>query len=149
MTVQTATENRNCPDNDSIRNWVLLALDQKYKQAELTVRIVDEDECADLNRRYRKKTGATNVLSFPYNNGNESMDNLVGDIVICAPVVEQEALEQNKKIQSHWAHIVIHGILHLMGYDHNNDNEAEEMEAVERSIMASLGHADPYQQDET
>lgn len=144
LTVQIATSNPNCPDTETICNWVSLALARDTQPAEITVRIVDEEECAELNQRYRNREGATNVLSFPYESVSGSGQDLFGDIVICAPVVEREAREQNKNLQSHWAHMVIHGTLHLMGYNHIKKNEAETMESLERSLMTSLGYADPY-----
>jgi len=144
LTVQIATNIPNCPDTETIRNWVSLTLARDSQAAEMTVRIVDEEECAELNHRYRNKEGATNVLSFPYEAVSGSGQTLFGDIVICAPVVEREAREQNKELQSHWAHMVIHGTLHLMGYNHIEENEAETMESLERSLMDSLGYADPY-----
>ncbi len=143
LTVQQATTNRNCPYEACIRQWVELVLQQQPVPADITVRLVDEAECAELNQQYRKRTGPTNVLSFAYTAG----ENLCGDIVICAAVVEREAAEQHKDLQSHWAHMVIHGTLHLMGYDHTENNEAEEMEALECTLMHSLGYADPYREE--
>ena len=109
----------------------------------MTVRIVDEDEGRELNQRYRGGTAATNVLSFSYA-GDPFAGGLLGDVVICAPVVRREALEQNKSIDAHWAHLIIHGILHLCGYRHDHDQAARKMEQLEINILSGLGFASPY-----
>jgi len=109
------------------------------------VRVVDEAEITALNRRYRGKDSATNVLSFPYA-GMPGVDSpLLGDVVICAPVVVAESVQQGRPLEAHWAHLVIHGVLHLQGYDHHADTEAQRMEAVETRLLASLGFPDPWQ----
>jgi len=108
------------------------------------VRIVDEAEITALNRQYRGKDGATNVLSFPFEAMAGVETGQLGDVVICAPVVAAEAVTQGKSLQAHWAHIVMHGVLHLLGYDHHRDAEAQEMEALETRLLASLGFPDPY-----
>ena len=105
--------------------------------ARMTIRIVDAEEGRMLNKEYRKKDYATNVLTFVYEEG-------VGDIVICAPVIEREAAEQKKPIESHFAHMTVHGALHLQGYDHEDEKEAEFMESIEQEIMTKLGYPDPY-----
>jgi len=112
---------------------------------ECTIRIVDREESAELNQQYRNITGATNVLSFPFESPMEVEINLLGDLVICAPLVIAQAKVQNKTPIMHWTHLIVHGCLHLLGYDHENDDEAEEMEDLERQIMANMGYADPYQ----
>ena len=114
----------------------------------MTVRIVDEAESNELNLTYRGKDKPTNVLSFPFEAPPGLELPLLGDLVICRQVVEREAQEQGKPLMAHWAHMVVHGSLHLLGYDHIEDEEAEEMEALERDIMQELGFADPYQSDE-
>ena len=128
-------------------------LDFLNKQAtghavELTIRLVDEEEGMHLNQTYRGNTGATNVLSFPFENLEDIPDEfnipLLGDIVICAPVVRQEAKTQNKKETNHWAHLTVHGTLHLLGYDHIDDEDAQIMENLETGILSSLGFSDPY-----
>ena len=121
-----------------------MALNKRGKDTELTIRIVDMDEGTQLNRRWRKASGPTNVLSFPAVGVEEYAPGLLGDIVICAPVVNNEAKIQNKSIDAHWAHMVIHGVLHLSGYDHENSQDAEEMEAVETELLESLGYNNPY-----
>ncbi|NOZ37887.1 MAG: rRNA maturation RNase YbeY [Gammaproteobacteria bacterium] len=138
------------PSAADIQHWVEVAL--KYEQQEnieLTLRIVDETESAALNQQYRLKNYATNVLSFTYDIPAEVEMNLLGDLVICAPVVQREAVEQGKPEQAHWAHMVIHGLLHLLGFDHLNDADAKEMETHEILILAQLEFPNPYETDET
>ncbi|HCJ28046.1 MAG TPA: rRNA maturation RNase YbeY [Pseudomonas sp.] len=133
------------PDEADLRRWCALALRQRKGDSELTIRLVDEEEGRELNHTWRQKDYATNVLSFPADVPDELLDiPLLGDLVICVPVVEREAVEQGKALPAHWAHLVIHGCLHLLGYDHIEDDEAEEMEGLERQLLAELGHADPY-----
>ncbi len=137
------------PDDAAFRRWCELALRQRTADSELTIRLVDEAEGRELNHTWRHKDHATNVLSFPADVPDELLDiPLLGDLVICIPVVEREAREQGKTLDAHWAHLVIHGCLHLLGYDHIDDEEAEEMEALERTLLAELGHPDPYADDE-
>ena len=142
--VQYAVTVDGTPEADAIRQWVLLALPEDKKDSELTLRVVDEAEITALNRQYRGKDGATNVLSFPYEAIPGVATDLLGDIVICAPVVNREAREQGKPERDHWAHLVIHGILHLLGHDHQRPEQAGAMEQLEHEILASLGIADPY-----
>ena len=138
------------PDEDDIRRWVeaVLAAEKNVVEVELTVRIVGVDEITDLNTRYRHKTGPTNILSFPFEAPPGVELNLLGDLVIAAPVVVSEARQQNKTESAHWAHMVVHGTLHLLGYDHQDPAEAEDMEAREISILQSLGYSNPYLLDE-
>jgi len=112
--------------------------------AELVVRIVDVAEMTALNHRYRGKSGVTNVLSFPYETLPGVTSGLLGDVVICAPVAAAEAVRQGKSLEAHWAHLVMHGVLHLQGYDHHDDSEARRMETLEARLLAGLGFADPY-----
>ena len=134
------------PSSTSFRRWVAAALrGAKFrKPAELAIRIVDTDEARALNNDYRGKDYATNVLSFPAELPPELKLPLLGDLAICAPVVLREASEQGKSPKDHWAHLTVHGVLHLLGYDHIEENEAEAMEALETSVLAGLGIADPY-----
>jgi len=133
------------PSEEDFRRWCELALRQRSADSELTIRLVDESEGRELNRTWRQKDYATNVLSFPADVPDEFLDiPLLGDLVICVPVVAREAAEQGKPLAAHWAHLVIHGCLHLLGYDHIEDAEAEEMENLERQLLAELGHPDPY-----
>jgi probable rRNA maturation factor len=138
------------PDEDDIRRWIeaVLAAEAKTAEVELTVRIVDEAEMAELNARYRHKTGPTNILSFPFEAPPGVELNLLGDLVIAAPVVQREAREQGKTETAHWAHMVVHGTLHLLGYDHLKPAEAEDMEAREINILHELGFSNPYLLDE-
>ena len=144
LDLQLASE-AQAPSQADFQRWCELALRQRSADSELTIRVVDEAEGRELNRTWRHKDYATNVLSFPADVPDGILDiPLLGDLVICAPVVEREAAEQGKPSQAHWAHLVIHGCLHLLGYDHIEDDEAEEMEALERELLAELGHPDPY-----
>lgn len=137
------------PDDNAFTKWVGAVLQAEGKNdAELTIRIVDEAESAELNETYRHKSGPTNVLSFPFECPPEVEMNLLGDLVICAPVVQREAREQGKQEQAHWAHMVVHGTLHLLGYDHLQQDEAEAMESREISIMDVLGFTNPYRLNE-
>jgi len=142
--VQYAMAVDGIPGEDAIRQWVLQALPEQKKDAELTVRIVDEAEITALNLQYRGKDGPTNVLSFPYEGIPGVETGLLGDIVICAPVVLSEAVAQHKPLDAHWAHIVVHGVLHLLGYDHQHDDHAHQMEVREAELLAGLGYANPY-----
>ncbi|HDZ56712.1 MAG TPA: rRNA maturation RNase YbeY [Pseudomonas xinjiangensis] len=141
--IQRASAAPDQPDDESFRRWAGLALRSKPGH-ELTIRLVDEAESRTLNNDYRGKDYPTNVLSFPSDIPPELNIPLLGDLVICVPVVLREAAEQDKKPEDHWAHMVIHGCLHLTGYDHIEDKEAEEMEDLERQILAELGIPDPY-----
>lgn len=128
----------------SFRRWAAAALDGRIREADLAIRVVDDREGRSLNRHYRGKDYPTNVLSFPADLPEGVKLPLLGDLVICAPVVAREAAEQNKKLNAHYAHLTVHGILHLLGWDHEDDREAECMEQLEREILATLGIADPY-----
>jgi probable rRNA maturation factor len=129
----------------SFRRWVAATLQQQRRRsAELSIRLVDGAEGRQLNHQYRGKDYATNVLSFPADLPPAVKLPLLGDLVICAPVVAREAAEQDKKLRDHYAHLTVHGVLHLLGHDHEIEAEAERMEAIERRILAGLGIADPY-----
>ena len=162
LDLQLATEASAIPTENDFIQW----LDQVFSELniadkEVTIRVVDEAESQQLNNQYRAKDYPTNVLSFPFEMpelfGFEQEDSehpeppaaeifsLLGDLVICAPVVAREAEQQGKAVLHHWAHMVVHGTLHLLGYDHINDDEAEHMEALERQILAKLAIDDPYQ----
>lgn len=149
LDLQVASEAACLPSEADFRRWCELALRQRQNDSELTIRLVDETEGRELNKTWRHKDYATNVLSFPADVPDELLDiPLLGDLVICAPVVTREAAEQGKSAEAHWAHLVIHGCLHLLGYDHIDDAEADEMEGLERELLAELGHPDPYAADE-
>ena len=143
--IQTASA-EPVPDEDDIRHWVRAALAGRMSgdAAEVSVRLVDEPEMAALNQNYRDKAGATNVLSFPAEMPAGVTTPLLGDIVICVPVVSREAAEQDKTLDAHWAHMAVHGSLHLLGYDHVDDEEAEVMEALETQILQQLHYNCPY-----
>ena len=132
------------PTAEEIEQWAAAAVQPQSNEVEMTVRIVDEAESHELNLNYRGKDRPTNVLSFPFECPDEVELPLLGDLVICRQVVEREAQEQDKPLMAHWAHMVVHGSLHLLGYDHIEDDEAEEMESLETQIMTGLGFADPY-----
>ncbi|WP_118856138.1 rRNA maturation RNase YbeY [Haemophilus haemolyticus] len=143
--LQIATENiEGLPTEEQIVQWVTAAVQPEGDEVEMTVRIVDEAESHELNLTYRGKDRPTNVLSFPFECPDEVELPLLGDLVICRQIVEREAAEQEKPLMAHWAHMVVHGSLHLLGYDHIEDDEAEEMESLETQIMQGLGFDDPY-----
>ena len=147
LTVQRACAGRT-PTNGAFRTWVEAALrGAQALPGALVLRIVDEAEGAELNRAWRKRGSATNVLSFPADLLENPAFRVLGDLVLCAPVVRREARAQGKRQAAHWAHLVIHGTLHLLGYDHVVKTEAEAMEALECSVLAGLGFPDPYQTD--
>jgi probable rRNA maturation factor len=147
--IQIATESA-MPGEDQLRAWAAPALSAAgWAGAGVTIRAVDRGEAQALNRDFRGGDYATNVLSFPFEAiAPEAADDLeaayCGDLAVCAPVVAAEAHEQGKTLDAHWAHMVVHGVLHLVGFDHQHDAEAEHMEATERRIVAELGFADPY-----
>lgn len=132
------------PDEAEFLRWATAALAGLRQRAEIAVRIVDEAESAALNAQYRQKDYATNVLSFPSELPEDCEPPILGDLAICAAVVAREAAEQGKPLAAHWAHMVIHGCLHLLGFDHIDDDDAELMEAREIVTMQSLGMANPY-----
>lgn len=142
--VQYAGPGKALPDEAKISHWARMALSGFDTSSELCIRIVDEEEGTLLNRTWRSKTGPTNVLSFPADPLPEIIPRLLGDVIICAPVVEREASEQGKKREDHWAHMVIHGTLHLLGYDHINEMDAAAMEEKEISLLAELDIRNPY-----
>jgi len=138
LAVQYASSAESLPTRAQFRRWIKAAL---QRDVQIALRIVDEVEGRTLNKSFRGKDYATNVLTFVYGD----TDPLYGDVVICAPVVEREAIEQHKDLTAHYAHLAIHAALHLQGYEHDNDADAAAMEARETAIMLKLGYADPYQ----
>jgi probable rRNA maturation factor len=150
LSVQFASEHADIPDRAYFRHWVkatMPVLPATAKSAELCIRIVDEAESTALNQTYRNKTGPTNILSFQLHDFDKDHDaeNLyLGDIVLCAPVVFTEATAENKLALSHWAHLTVHGTLHLLGYDHHTDEDAIIMEGHEIKILTGLGFDNPY-----
>ncbi|MEP7728430.1 rRNA maturation RNase YbeY [Marinomonas primoryensis] len=145
LDLQIATEaTQRLPSEADFRLWVEKALPTLGEEFEVTIRIVDEEESHALNHEYRGQDKPTNVLSFPFEAPPGLELPLLGDLVICTQIVEKEAKEQDKVLLHHWAHMTIHGILHLRGYDHINDDEADEMELIETQLLASLSISDPY-----
>lgn len=144
LDLQLASDATGIPAAADFRAWVEAVLAGRRDEAELTIRVVDEEEIAELNGTYRHKQGPTNVLSFPFEAPPGVELPLLGDIVICAPVVAREAAEQGKTAPAHWAHMTVHGCLHLLGYDHMEPEEAEIMETLEKEVLSVLGYADPY-----
>ncbi|MCW4453813.1 rRNA maturation RNase YbeY [Flavobacterium sp. MXW15] len=148
VAVNYALPRAGIPAAVSFRRWVAAALDGRIREADLAIRIVDAKEGRSLNRHYRGKDYATNVLSFPAEIPEGLPKGvkfpLLGDLVICAPVVAREAAEQGKPLAAHYAHLTVHGVLHLLGWDHEDEREAEAMEQLEREILAELGIGDPY-----
>ncbi|AYH42582.1 rRNA maturation RNase YbeY [Azoarcus sp. DN11] len=149
LTIQKAIGKANrgsAPSSADIRRWAQAAL--QAGDAEVTVRLVGATEGRELNRDFRGKDYATNVLTFVYDEGEDLRGGtdapLTGDLVLCVPVVVRESAEQGKPLAAHFAHLIVHGLLHLQGYDHEDSDEAEEMEALETRILAELGYPDPY-----
>ncbi len=152
LEVQKATQGSGIPVDATLEKWALAALAGfPSNRLELVLRLVDEAESRELNRTYRGKDSPTNVLSFPFEPPPglplDANTDLLGDLVICAPVVASEAARQGKPLEAHWAHMVVHGALHLLGFDHQNADDAMEMECRERDILATLGYPDPYLSD--
>ena len=144
VSVEYAIPRAGVPAAVSFRKWVAAALKGRIREADLALRIVGTKEGRALNRHYRGRDYATNVLSFPAELPEGVRLPLLGDIVLCAPVVAREAKEQKKSPADHWAHLTVHGTLHLLGWDHEDAREAECMEQLEREILAELGIEDPY-----
>lgn len=137
------------PKDEDLLRWVSeILMTENKSDTELTIRFVSEEEISDLNETYRNKKGSTNVLSFPFEAPDEVELNLLGDLVICTDVVKKEATQQHKEEIAHWAHMVVHGTLHLLGYDHQTDEQADVMESKEIKILSQLGYSDPYQEIE-
>jgi len=133
------------PSAQSFKKWAAAAVKGRIRKADLAIRIVDTKEGCALNRHYRGKDYPTNVLSFPADLPEEVTVPLLGDLVICAPVVAKEARDQGKTLAAHYAHLTVHGVLHLLGMDHEDEREALLMEQLERDILADLGYSDPYE----
>ena len=142
--LQIAVALKNTLTKEFFTSIVDATLDDKRAGSELTIRIVSLEESAYLNKKYRKKEGPTNVLSFVSEGAEKIVPDFLGDLVVCAPVVNKEACQQGKNIEAHWAHMIVHGVLHLLGLDHQDSCQAEAMENRERSILSKLGYPDPY-----
>jgi len=143
--VQNDFGRRGVPVSRSFETWVRAALTGRHRgRAEVNIALFDLGPARDFNLRYRDKDYATNVLSFPYEPAPREKSRLLGDLVLCPPVIAREAADQGKRVRDHYTHLTVHGVLHLIGYDHENKRDALKMEAVERRILAELGIADPY-----
>lgn len=146
INIQLLVDKKLAPKPALLRKWARAALANQRDNTEVTLRIVECDEMTQLNTHYRKKAGPTNVLSFPADLPPDlQLDHpILGDIVICADIVAREASEQNKDLEAHWAHMVVHGVYHLLGYDHEDDQEAKVMEDLEIDTLKKLGFQNPY-----
>lgn len=146
--IQRVTAARSLPEDEQFQRWINAVPAAQDQEFSLTIRLVDEPEARRFNKEYRNRDYATNVLSFPAELPEGLPDEVrqaqLGDILICAPVVTREAQEQNRPEVDHWAHLVVHGVLHLLGYDHELPDEAVVMEALETKILAEFGVSDPY-----
>ncbi|MCK5898664.1 MAG: rRNA maturation RNase YbeY [Methylococcales bacterium] len=144
--LQIASSSNRLPTIAQFQTWVDTVLNTAESNIEVLIRLVDEKESAILNERYRQKQGATNILSFPFEAPDVVESTLLGDLIICVPVIEAQAIAQHKSLLDHWAHIVIHGLLHLCGYDHIEASAAEEMEAKEIRFLKTLLIDNPYEE---
>lgn len=142
--IQRSEKVGSAPTDGDIVYWVKLVLQHQHCSASVSIRFVDEVEITILNNQYRKLNKPTNVLSFPCELSDESGLRILGDIIVCEPVVTREALEQEKNLSDHWAHIITHGLLHLLGFDHIEDQRAEQMEDLEVNLLSEMGISNPY-----
>ena len=145
--IQVTSDSQHLPSREDIQSWAEATVGEYRREAEISIIIMDAEESAELNFQWRQKEGPTNVLSFPSELPPGLELPLLGDLAVCAPVVEREAREQKKNLQAHWAHMIVHGTLHLLGYDHIEDEDAEKMETLETMIIQKLGFPDPYQEN--
>ncbi len=146
LDIQTISQSKQLPTQEHFQLWVDAVLNDATQESEVVIRIVDEEEMTQFNQQYRKKTGSTNILSFPFEIPDGVDSDLLGDLLVCAPVVEKESKQQNKELEHHWAHLIVHGTLHLLGHDHIDDAEAEEMEALEIKILKTIKIENPYRE---
>lgn len=144
ITLQKVTKQSKIPSRYCFQRWVNAVCFEQKRTGEITIRLVGVKESAKLNQDYRRKTGPTNILSFPFEPPANIKIPILGDLVICAPLVAKEAKQQNKPWLAHWAHLVTHGVLHLFGYDHIKKKDAKLMENLEINILAKLGFENPY-----
>ena len=144
VTVQRVCKLSSVPTNRQLESWADLVLGTLAQDLELLIRIVDVFEITQLNTRYRNQKEATNILAFEFESFGDFESNFLGDLVICGPLVKQEALAQQKKVSAHWAHLVIHGTLHLLGYDHLRAEDTKKMQRLEVAFLKKIGIADPY-----
>ncbi|MCF6203383.1 MAG: rRNA maturation RNase YbeY [Methylococcaceae bacterium] len=144
--VQIVSQSGQLPSQEKFQYWIDAVLSDNAKDSEIVIRVIDEADMIQFNKQYRGKKGGTNILSFPFDVPDAIESDLLGDLLICAPIVEKEALAQHKKIEHHWAHMVVHGVLHLLGYDHVENEEAEEMEGLEVNILKKIKIKNPYEE---
>jgi probable rRNA maturation factor len=145
--IQNLTHQTAIPNKKQFKTWIKATLKASIKKADITIRIVSKNESAQLNQKYRDKKGPTNVLSFSYQTPNE-LRTVIGDLIICAHLVKKEAKAEGKPPLAHWAHLIVHGVLHLQGYDHVKLPEAHKMERQEIRILKNLGFKNPYSEGE-
>ncbi len=143
--IQHACEYPNVPDDATLNTWAITTLEQEHQTGQVCIRLVDVAESAELNHAYRQKQGPTNVLSFPQDSPEHLTPPLLGDIVICLPLVAEQAIAQAKPFDAHLAHLIVHGTLHLLGYKHQHDDDAHNMMAREINTLKQLGFANPYE----
>ena len=146
LEVQIESSSVGIPGKEDFQHWAASALEQDDSDVEIVIRVVDEEESRHFNHQYRGKDKATNVLSFPFESPPGMVSNHLGDLLVCAPVVEAEAAQQGKPLAHHWAHMIVHGVLHLRGFDHLDDVEAQHMEDLERCLLQSMDISDPYKE---
>ncbi|MEE9338773.1 MAG: rRNA maturation RNase YbeY [Methylococcaceae bacterium] len=144
--IQSVSQSGQLPSQEQFQYWIDAVLSNSTQDSEIVIRIIDESEMIQFNEQYRGKKGATNILSFPFDVPDGIASNLLGDLLVCAPIVEKEAQAQQKKIEHHWAHLIVHGLLHLLGYDHIENEEAEKMEALEIKILKKIKIKNPYEE---
>ncbi|MCS5565408.1 MAG: rRNA maturation RNase YbeY [Methylococcales bacterium] len=144
--IQRVFEISSVPASTRMSEWASAVMADRVEDSELVIRVVGIEESSALNQQYRKKKGPTNVLSFSYEKSDTVPLETFGDLVICASVVEKEAAEQKKSLDAHWAHMIVHGVLHLLGYDHIEEADALEMEALEQAILGGMGFPNPYRE---
>jgi len=145
LDVQNVSKSSYVPSQELFQKWFDTVLQNSTEDSEIVIRVVDESEMIQFNEQYRHQKGVTNILSFPFDIPEGVDSDLLGDLLVCAPVVEYEAQQQSKRLEHHWAHMIIHGILHLLGYDHINDEDAEEMEALEIQLLKKIKINNPYE----
>ncbi|MCK5924483.1 MAG: rRNA maturation RNase YbeY [Methylococcales bacterium] len=146
LDLQIVSTSTQIPTSAHFQKWIDTVLKSAQSDTEVLIRLVDDKESADLNQRYRHKQGSTNILSFPFEAPDIIESPLLGDLIICVPVIENQAQQQHKRLLDHWAHIVIHGLLHLCGYDHIDHTEAQEMETKEIKLLNTLLINNPYEE---
>ncbi len=144
INVEYVSNASELPAEAMIAHWAQAALEGHERYVEVGVRIVDESEIIELNQRFRKRAEPTNVLSFPFEDPPGTQTDVLGDVVVCAPIVSSQAQTEGKPLSAHWAHMIVHGIMHLRGYDHESPEEANAMEHMETRILEGLGFPDPY-----